>query len=306
MRIHCLLGLLSLFAPFCATAQSTFPDKCSDGSALPFSNIEVKHSIDQSCGVQGKPTSSTNSHTQNKVKNNFCATGAPETVTPDSLTALQQKTHVPTGQGNEPADRGPLTDLGEGKLVRMKAFLIEAHVADMPTGESVNCNGATADLNDIHMAFATNHDSQECTSVSAEISPHYRPASWDQIGTFEAYNSSTRKYVGNPATQARLLAQPYRITGQLFFDASHSPCPCGTSCSPIRASDWEIHPVYAIEVCKTGNSCDESNDSDWIAFDKWWGTMPPIKKPKPPHSHTPHESTSTRKPAKKSASSTSG
>lgn len=296
------LGLVILLVPFSASAQSTFPDHCSDGSALPFSAIEVKHPIDGTCGVAGKTTSPAPSQLQNKVKDDFCATGTPETVTPISLVALQKKTTVPSGQGKEPADRTPLKDLGEGKLVRMKAFLIEAHYADLGGGESVNCNGATPELNDIHMAMGSTANAQECESVSAEISPHYRPASWDQIGQFETYSTTTRKYTSNAALDARLQAHPYRITGQLFFDSSHAPCPCGTKCNPVRASVWEIHPIYNIEVCKAGTSCDENTDSDWIAFDTWWGSMSPIQKPKPPHSHTPHEPATPAKkaPVKKS------
>jgi hypothetical protein len=301
MLIRYFLGLVALAVPLSLSSQTTFPNKCGS-SPLPFSSIEVKQPIDGSCGISGKPGSAANSQTQNKVKNNFCATGTPETVTPDSLTTLQKSTTVPSGFGKEPSDRAALEKMGEGKLVRMKAFLLEAHVADLPTGESVNCNGATADLNDIHMAMGTAHDTQECASVSAEISPHYRPDSWAQLGAFETYNSTTKKYVGNPALQARLLAQPYRLTGQLFFDASHAPCPCGTKCNPIRASVWEIHPIYDIEVCKAGTKCDESNDSDWVAFDAWWKGMPPIKKPKPPHTHTPHEpGTPTKHPKHPSA-----
>ena len=291
------LGLVTLLLPLLVSAQSTFPDHCTDGSPLPFSAIEVKHSLDGTCGLEGKTTSPANSHTQNKVKNNFCSTapgGSPETVTPSTLTDLQGKTTIPAGRGKEPSDRKPLQDLGEGHLVRIKAFLIEAHHADLGSGESVNCNGSTEEQNDIHIALGAAADSQECESVSAEISPHYRPASWNEIGHFETFNSSTREYVPNPALAARLQAQPYRITGQLFFDASHAPCPCGTSCSPIRASDWEIHPIYNIEVCKAGTSCDESSDRDWLAFDTWCNIMPPIKKKKRPHRHTPHEPSSPK------------
>jgi len=53
---------------------------------------------------------------------------------------------------------------------------------------------------------------------------------------------------------ARLKSLPYRVTGQLFFDASHKVCPCGTSnCSPVRASLWEIHPVMKIEAMRKGH-----------------------------------------------------
>jgi hypothetical protein len=49
---------------------------------------------------------------------------------------------------------------------------------------------------------------------------------------------------------------------------------------------WEIHPIYSIEVCKSGTACDENTDSDWLAFDAWWKSLVPIKKVKGPHTHT--------------------
>jgi hypothetical protein len=281
------LGSL-LFVCAAAFAQTSFPDHCPDGSTLPFASIQVAHPIDQSCGVEGAPSAPANSHLQNKVKNNFCATGAsgqPEVITPQTLVDLQAKTTIPTGQGKEPSDRTPLLQLGEGKLVRMTAFLYEAHFADLGSGETVNCNGATAALNDVHMAMVSQADDQECASVTAEISPHFRPATWDEIGNYETYNATTKKYTPSAAMDARLRAQAYRITGQLFFDASHEPCPCGTSCTPARASDWEIHPVYAIEVCRAGAKCDVNTDSDWIAFDQWWNSLTPLKKTRGPHRH---------------------
>jgi hypothetical protein len=286
-----LAVLLLAVAPL--HAQSSFPDHCPNQSPLPFAAIELKHPIDSTCGIDGQPNASANSRLQNAVKNNFCATspaGQPETFTPQMLVDLQARTHVTSGFGKEPSDRKPLQDLGEGKLIRMKAFLLEAHHADLGSGETVNCKGTTEELNDVHIAFGTQADTQECDSVTAEISPHYRPASWNQIGHDEIWNSTTKKYTPDPAMDARLKSHPYRVTGQLFFDASHSVCPCGIShCSPVRASLWEIHPVYNIEVCKAGSSCDENNDSDWLAFDTWWKSLVPLTKPRGPHSHAPHE-----------------
>jgi hypothetical protein len=288
MLTRLFLGSLVLLSG-AVLAQTSFPDHCDNGSPLPFAAIEVKHPVDNTCGLEGKTTASANSHLQNKVKNNFCATsdsGQPETITPQKLIDLQAETTVPSGTGKEPGDRKPLQDLGEGKLVRMKAFLLEAHHADLGSGESVNCNGGTQAGNDVHIAFGSQAGTQECDSVTAEISPHYRPASWNQIGHFETYNSTTKKYTPNPAMAARLQAHAYRVTGQLFFDASHRPCPCGTTCSPVRATVWEIHPIYNLEVCKSGTACDENTDSDWIAFDTWWNSLVPLQKLKGPHTHT--------------------
>ncbi len=271
-----------------AAAQSTFPDHCPDGRALPFAAIQQKHPIDQSCGIEGKATSPPNSKTQNRVKNNFCASGTPETFTPQMLIDLQQNTAVPAGYQKEPSDRTALDQLGEGKVVRMKAYLLEAHHADLgsgpDSGESVNCNNGTPPFNDIHIALGPKPSTQECASVTAEISPHYRPATWDEIGNFEVYGGG--KYTVNPGMASRLQGHPYRITGQLFFDASHEPCPCGTTqCEPLRSSLWEIHPVYQVEVCKAGTSCDETNDADWLAFDTWWKSLAPVQPVKAPHAH---------------------
>jgi hypothetical protein len=293
MFMRYVLGAVLLFAPCACMAQSGFPDHCSDGSPLPFASIEVKQPIDSNCGPTGTPSAPANSKLQNTVKDNFCAgngTGTPDTFTPQMLIDLQGQTTVPSGFKKEPSDRQPLTDLGEGKLVRMKAFLVEAHHADLGAGETVNCNGAGESQNDIHMAMGATTDTQECGSVSAEISPHYRPASWNEIGHYERYNKSTKKYTPDPAMAARLQAHPYRLTGQLFFDASHKVCPCGITCTPVRSSLWEIHPIYAIEVCKSGTTCDENKDDDWMAFDSWWNSLTPLKKVKGPHIHesNPH------------------
>ncbi len=279
-----------------ALAQSAFPDHCQNQAPLPFAAIEVKHPIDGTCGIKGKQTSPANSQTQNSVKNNFCgeANGTPETFTPQMLIDLQRNNHIVSGQGQEPADRIQLQHLGEGKIVRMKAFVIEAHHADLGGGESVNCNGPNEEDNDIHIALGPAASTKECASVSAEISPHFRPASWNEIGHFEKFDQTKRLFVVNPGLASRLQAHALRVTGQLFFDASHSPCPCGTTCNPIRSSVWEIHPVYNIEVCKAGTHCDENSDADWIAFDTWLNSMAPVQPVKPPHSHRPHEATTKK------------
>src|SRR5262249_48198125 len=174
-------------------------------------------------------------------------------------------------------DRKELQGLGEGKVIRMKASLIEAHFADVGAGERVNCNQPKQEDNDIHIAFGDRPDTPECASVTGEISPHFRPESWSQIGNFEKPDATAKKDVRDQGIAAKLQAQPLRITGQLFFDASHAPCPCGTRCNPSRSSDWEIHPIYNIEVCKAGSPCDVKNDGDWVAFDAWWKSEGPAQ-----------------------------
>src|SRR5258708_7183277 len=281
-----------------AMARTTSPDHCANQSPLPFAAIEVKHPIDSSCGIKGKPGSASENQLQNSVKNNFCgvpASGTPETFTPQMLIDLQHNTHIGSGQGQDPADRTELQQLGEGKIVKMKAFLIEAHHADLGGGESVNCNGPNEEDNDIHIALGPKLPTQECNSVSAEISSHFRPASWNEIGHYEKFDSKTKMNVVNPGIPSRLQAHALLITGQLFFDASHAPCPCGTKCNPVRSSVWEIHPIYNIQVCKAGTPCDENSEADWMAFDTWWNSLAPLQPVKPPHTHSAHEPTKKKK-----------
>ncbi|MGB7922020.1 MAG: hypothetical protein WCF57_02115 [Pyrinomonadaceae bacterium] len=91
-----------------------------------------------------------------------------------------------------------------------------------------------------------------CDSITAEISPHFWPDSWSDLDDYWIYN-------------------PVRLTGQLFFDASHKPCKPGQPARPARLSNWEIHPVYAIDVCKnsTLGGCPADDDSKWTPFHVW-------------------------------------
>src|SRR5260370_12708642 len=269
-----------------------FPSTCPDGSALPsFSAIEVPQDIDGSCGPAGKETSGDSVKLQNSAKNNFCAPGPVTDMTPADLADLQGKAAdagISFGDARNPAggDRSGLQQLGEGKLVRLKVFLIEAHHADVSSGESVNCGIKGEAGNDIHIAFGDAADSQECGSVTAEITPHFRPASWNEIGHFEVYDSSAHQYVPDPVRAARLQSVIYRVTGPLFFDASPKPCPCGTSCSPQPVSLREIHPVYSVDVCKAGTACDATDDSQWMPFDSWWSSLPQPQVVLGPHKHS--------------------
>jgi hypothetical protein len=111
----------------------------------------------------------------------------------------------------------------------------------------VNCGVKGREHNDIHIELGAKLGDDPCRSITAEISPHWRSESWDNLDTYEF---STR----------------VRITGPLFFDASHKPCVLGPSGSvqgranPARFTNWEIRPVYAIDVWVGGQ---------WIPFHKW-------------------------------------
>jgi len=149
--------------------------------------------------------------------------------------------------------------------VRLKAWILNAHVSDCPGGESVNCSMSGFANNDLHIPLldprvGEGRAQDECTSVTAEISPHFRPAAWSELDTKTP------------------IKNVVRVTGPLFFDDSHQPCktPNHTSpgnAAPFRSSLWEIHPLYELEVCANAepDGCDvnSSNTEEWIPYDKW-------------------------------------
>lgn len=232
-----------------------------------------RHEIDRECDLDGSASTRPQA-AQNIAKNNFCATNdgqGPLPITVAHMVGLQQVTerkldalNIPWGGGNRlPPDRSvlqnlirsrtrPSLTLGEGTLVSLVAFVIDARHSNVSKGESVNCKRGGEENNDIHIELGTRLDVDPCQTVTAEISPHFRPDSWDQFDNYEIYH-------------------PVRITGQLFFDASHKPCSAGRRARPARASSWEIHPVYGIDVCTSPSvsHCTSANGTHWIPFSVW-------------------------------------
>jgi hypothetical protein len=138
-------------------------------------------------------------------------------------------------------------------------FPINAHYSNVSKGESVNCQTPGIENNDIHIVLGQNSNSDdECSSVTAEISPHFRPDVWIP----DNLNSNN----------ARL----FRFTGQLFFDAAHRPCVGGTGPNPKRISLFEIHPAYAVEICTDkNNSCTVDSDQNWVPLSDFVGSPAP-------------------------------
>jgi len=230
---------------------------------LPFDKIKEARDIDDQC-AQGGDAQPGPHQDQNMVKNNFCATGKTVPITYSTFLKLQkaaEDNEIPFGSSNSlPPDRSVLEGLvttpkgkvGEGTVVSFVAFVIRAKYSNLSKGESNNCKTGGKLFNDIHVELGKIADDDACNSLTAEISPHFRPETW---ADFDQYDRS----------------HPVRITGQLFFDGSHAPCRNGKRPNPQRASIWEIHPVYAIDVCKNKSlaGCLTTNKSVWIPFDQW-------------------------------------
>lgn len=187
-----------------------------------------------------------------------------------------------------PTDRSLLVDiitehgqnLGEGSLVTLEGFVFKAQHSNTfvfgSAGESVNCKGMASSKtlkgNDIHIALSrtkagtqNTSEASECETVTAEITPHHRSAIYNRFDTNPAdflngahQKPGQDKLRGSPLP---LKGARVRITGQLFFDGSHSPCFNGHG-GPPRRSIWEIHPVFEIRVF-------EPTQSSFISLADW-------------------------------------
>jgi hypothetical protein len=153
--------------------------------------------------------------------------------------------------------------IGEGSIVKFAAWLMKLRKGG---SESCNCHPNSTDKAsiDMHLVLISSSDREntpECKSVTAEISPHFRPDQWDGDALLKTND------------------HPLRFTGQLMYDAAHRPCsgspPKGSQGTPSRIASWEIHPVYGIDVCtkKSLSSCkaDNNDSSLWVPLDQWHG-----------------------------------
>lgn len=272
--------------PICTIADTElFPQRAIDNSP---------------CGLDGSGDAA---HVlQNRAKNNLCAGGFltanpqedPALVTQLSFRRLQaaaddiREAHD-LGVQKVPEDRTPFTgnvyttseddELGEGSLVRYVGFLLEGHFSGQ---EGVNCGRSGQQNYDMHLAFSNTKPSLtiskaagaalECKSITAEIIPRRRPDAWTLLGSMKKTSAKGLR-AAIEKIDAQDLRRPLRITGQLFFDASHQACKDGERVggNPARASNWEIHPVYAIDVCEftTSGNCRWDNDAVWTPLHIW-------------------------------------
>src|SRR5271157_3117223 len=274
-----LTGLLvcALLSTAAVAQKSQF--RLPPGCTLPFDDIATKPDPFQQCGncgvvsTKAQGTEVQAKALQSQAKNNFCADTSAVTVI--DFASLRKMGATAKQKGWETTDltsRQPLhsffklngKSIGEGDVVRLKAWILDAHVSDCAAGEEVNCGTPGFVNNDLHIPLvdpsAGGQKQGECTSVTAEISPHFRPSSWS--------NLDMKTPVKNVV----------RITGPLFYDNAHKPCltPNSTSAptgDPARSTLWEVHPVYNLEVCASSDAskCDVSSDDKtvWIAYDQW-------------------------------------
>src|SRR5882724_10106055 len=271
-RTSLSLFVLTISASFLLAQPPKFKPGCP--LPAPLASIAEPQPIDKTCSIRGF-SQVAEKVAESRAKNNFCASGPPVDVSYDVFKELQQAVeaaHVHLDDRQHPArPSGTFTTsagtLGEGNQVRFVAFVLKAKFSntkkqkDGHVGENVNCNKPTGANNDVHIVLVHSQDDDEEESVTAEASPHERPSDW------------------SPANLNQFRDHPFRFTGQLFLDTSHKICtPAdGKTCGPKRVSLWEIHPVYAIEICtsKKASKCKPDQDAGWEPFDEFVGGNEP-------------------------------
>ena len=231
-------------------AAAAFHSSCS----LPFRG-SVNPAIDNECSIDGG-SSDPAKQLESESKNDFCAeTSSPEVFDHQQLVDLQTTATAAKLKKSLP-DRKVLEDMGEGKYVSYIAFVKDAHYSDVSKGEAVNCNIPGNDTNDIHIVLVQNPGDDECTSTTAEMSPHFRPATWTPDNIMKAS-----------------AGHPIRVEGHLFYDGSHSPCTATSRPNPKRASLWEVHPVYSFEVCSQNTIAEcQARNAEWTPLEKVFAT----------------------------------
>jgi hypothetical protein len=266
-------------------------------SQLPFANLAVHHDMDSRCPPNGSSDGNVYHYAQNAAKNNFNSKGTPVALTLEDFSRLQAASQkkIDAGEivlkGKYPEDRARLMNLidvrgnmiGEGTLVTLDAYVFRAQYANTKfnkdsnnrpgKGEAVNCDSPELDWNVIHIALSdkSSPTTDECTTVTAELSPHYRPAIWDRF--HDGLNADVEAIVPGVLQHKVILDQKkgdqpvyVRLTGPLFYDASHTPCKFDGQKiierhGPERRSIWEIHPVYRIQI--------RNQRKQWMDLDQW-------------------------------------
>ena len=259
------LVIVFLLTPCVASAD---PYRFNPGCPLPYEAITHAHPIDQVCNRAGESQEYTPSsraqRSADEAKNELCAAGPPVFLTFQDFQHLMGRVEdlgIEFGPGRHVRDRtmlrtlytkavgGQTVSIGEGSLVRLAAYVADAKTSNVSSGESVNCKRKGKENNDIHITLVGHPEDPPCAGIVAEMIPHYRPTAWRD-------------------SAIRAVERPVRVTGHLFFDSPHLPCddegnPIGGN--PARVSLWEIHPVYAFEVCTHTAlaACRGDHDEDW-------------------------------------------
>lgn len=190
--------------------------------------------------------------------------------TPVDITmAAMKKPHDPKKYKPQ-SDRQELTNLGEGKTVRLVGYLLA--VKPELGGESCNCYLHTPAETDNHLVLVT-----KTTLDKFKLQTHASAASIKAVFAKRQAESVTVEFTPrvrldhpnftheflqpmlNTTEQGSMLV---RVTGPLMFDSEHF-----THNQLPRVNNWEIHPVFHLEYCPKGKVCTGTGMENWLDID---------------------------------------
>lgn len=227
----------------------------------------------------------------NKQKN--VTAGDPDTARDMTFAAFADIPNKIKGYKGIGFPRTKVKEQGEGDMVRVVAWAIDSRPQKTrdknKRGESCNCGfqGVTDPENtDVHIvliedatlnlkakaskaqppseknpkgvkarsaAFNT-LKKREAKSQTAEYAPRVRVARDEEFDGSRLKNLIT----------ANDGALRVRVTGLLFYDSEHALGPFKL----LRASDWEIHPVFRLEFCPKNKTCADKGTANWVDINK--------------------------------------
>jgi hypothetical protein len=253
------------------------PDKFIPGCPIPWDN--AKHwEVSRRCPASGDADlANVGAVAEGQTKNFLCAQGPVVDLSLAHFKNLQQFAEAKAAAEGFPLSRGRSSyirdrttlksvailggkTIGEGTVVRLVGYILSAltmNKTPSASGESVNCHLTGAEFNDIHIDVGPHPGVDACEGIVVEMIPHFRPITWTD-------------------ENVRAITRPVRIIGQLFLDNRHRIRKCNEVIKgePKRMSLWEIHPVYALDVCKQADLawCDPKIDSRWVSLDTLAGS----------------------------------
>jgi hypothetical protein len=224
--------------------------------------------------------------------------GDPDTATDMTFAEFAAHPKCVDGYKGIGDDREPIKQAGEGKMVRIVGWALDAR-PQKTTGKDKNgkpkkgetCNCGFTGVNDpentdVHIVLVD----EETLKLKAKATKAQPPSAKHpkgvkaqtaarntlkkrealsqtaeyapriRVARNEDFDGAKLKKMIDPIHGGRLLV---RVTGLLMYDSEHA------FQNPLtRRSSWEIHPVFRLEFCPKGKDCETNSDTNWVDINK--------------------------------------
>jgi hypothetical protein len=150
------------------------------------------------------------------------------------------------------------TEVGEGDVVEMTGFIVGTPAARR--SDPANCLLVGEEKNTFRINIARHKDDTEFESIIVAMPPHR----WEgdkNVPRNADWTLEKLRWVSRNGFEVK-------VAGQLFFDNKHlansDPGEVVPN-EPKRLSVWEIHPVFAFQVCRRRSAiqCHDPKEAHW-------------------------------------------